>query len=466
MRRNLGFISVLVAFCLSFAVFSIHRMSWAQSTAPAKDASVGQATTPTGQISKPEAIRANAGHEREKVEAYTLTAEQREKAIAYSKARYRLYFISVVYSLALLYFLMRLQWPVKFGRWAEGPGQRRRFLQLLIFAPLFVATLQVMSLPVNYYGEHLRKLYGLSVQSFGSWAWDWLKGLCVGVIISTLLIWILYGVIRRSPKWWWLYFWLGTLPIIVFLIFLQPVVIEPLFFKFTPLQQTQPKLTAELTEIVQRAGLNISQSRMFLMDASTKTKELNAYVTGIGATKRLVVWDTTIAKMNPEEVTFVFGHEAGHYVLYHIPKMIVEMWLVALVLFYLGYRLVNWAIPRWQVWSGVGGISAWGSLTIILFFMTFLSFLASPLENGISRHYEHQADIYGLEVTHGIVPDAPQNAARAFQILGEVDLADPDPNPLIKVWLYSHPPVNERVDFALRYNPWGEGRSPEFVKGK
>lgn len=467
MHRRIGFDSLFLGVLLFAGILLFHSVDPAQATSP-HDASPGKQSgaSPSIQPSSSAMMRTGESQEREKVKSYSLTVEQREKAIAYSKANYRLYFIGVAYSLALLYFLMRLQWPVRFARWAEGNGKRRRFLQLLIFSPLFILTMQVMSLPVDYYSEHLRKIYGLSVQSFGSWAWDWLKGLLIGVIIGTVLIWILYGVIRRSPTRWWFYFWLGTLPIVVFLLFLQPVVIEPLFFKFTPLKQSQPRLTEQLSEIVERAGLHIPESRMFLMDASAKTKALNAYVAGVGVTKRVVVWDTTVNKMNTDEVAFVFGHEAGHYVLYHIPKIIGSLWLLALILFYLGYRGVNWAIPRWQPWSGVARISEWGSLTPLLFFLTMLSFVSDPMTNGISRHYEHQADVYGLEVTHGIIADAPQNAARAFQILGEVDLADPEPAPFIKVWLYSHPPVAERVDFALRYNPWGEGRSPEFVKVK
>ncbi|MBZ5552375.1 MAG: M48 family metallopeptidase [Acidobacteriia bacterium] len=412
------------------------------------------------------AIRAAKDQEERKVQGYTLTADQREKAIAYSRANYLLYFIGIAYSLALFYFLMRLQWPVQFARWAEGRGTRRRIFQVLIFAPLFLVTLQVMTFPVDYYGEHLEKKFGLSVQSFGSWMLDWLKGLVLGVILGTFLIWILYGVIRRSPRRWWFYFWLATIPIAVFLIFLQPYVIEPLFYKFTPLQETQPKLTGRLLEVVGRAGLDIPESKMYEMNASTKVKALNAYVSGLGSSKRVVVWDTTINKMTPDEIAFVFGHEAGHYVLHHIPKLIALTLLVILVLFYLGYRLVNWAIPRWQDWSGVNRLEDWGSLTFLLLFITILSFVSNPLLNGISRHFEHQADIYGLEVTHGLVPDGPQNAARAFQILGEVDLGDPDPGEFIKVWLYGHPPVAERVAFALEYNPWGEGGRPQFVQVK
>ncbi|MBZ5534837.1 MAG: M48 family metallopeptidase [Acidobacteriia bacterium] len=465
MRRRSGLRTILFTALLFIFQNSI-GLAWAASGPQADAAGASQAGASQASPSERPVIREAEDKERQKVQAYTLTTDQREKAIAYSRASYRLYFIGIAYGLALFYFLMRLQWPVRFGRWAAGSGTRRRFLQVLIFAPLFLITLQVMTFPVDYYGEHLEKKFGLSVQSFGSWMLDWLKGLALGIVLGTFLIWILYGVIRRSPRRWWFYFWLATIPIAVFLIFLQPYVIEPLFYKFTPLKDTQPKLTERLLKVVDGAGLDIPESRMYEMNASTKVKALNAYVSGLGSSKRVVVWDTTINKMTPDEIAFVFGHEAGHYVLHHIPKLIALTLLVVLVLFYLGYRLVSWAIPHWQDWSGVSRIEDWGSLTLLLLFLTVLSFISNPLLNGISRHFEHEADIYGLEVTHGLVSDCQQDAARAFQILGEVDLGDPDPGEFIKVWLYGHPPVAERVTFALQYNPWSEGRRPEFVTVK
>lgn len=450
LRRSLLLFSLCLVTILSIGIHSYSQ----NSTGPSAPPKISTAPLPD------EAKSATP------VQGYNLNAEQREKAIAYSKANYRLYFIGVAYSLALLYFLMRLQWPVKFAQWAKGSGNRNHFVQALIFVPLFLITMQVMSFPVDYYGQHLEKIFGISVQSFGSWLWDWAKGLMVGLVLGTIILSLLYLVIRRSPKRWWFYFWLGTIPFVIFLLFLQPYVLEPLFNKFTPLKTNQPRLTQKLESVVVRAGMDIPESRMFEMDASTKVKALNAYVSGVGASKRVVVWDTTIRKMTTDQIAFVFGHEAGHYVLYHIPKMLTLFLVVMLLLFYLGYRLLSWAVPRWQSWTAVSSLSEWGSLTLLVFFMTILMTIASPVMNGISRYFEHEADIYGLEVTHGLIPDAPRNAARAFQILGEVDLADPTPNEFIKIWLYSHPPLAERVTFALHYNPWAEGRSPEFVKIK
>ena len=185
---------------------------------------------------------------------------------------------------------------------------------------------------------------------------------------------------------------------------------------------------------------------------------------GFGASKRVVVFDTTIQKMTPQETLFVFGHEMGHYVIGHIRQLILFGAVLLFVLLYLGYRTLGGLLARWGAGWGVRGPDDWASLPALLLLLSIFSFLASPVTNTFSRHVEHEADIYGLEVTHGLFPNAREVAAHAFQVLGEVDLADPDPSPFIKFWLYSHPSINERVIFAHTYDPWGKGESPQFVK--
>jgi STE24 endopeptidase len=187
--------------------------------------------------------------------------------------------------------------------------------QSVVFSPLLLLTTAFLTLSLDIYGESVEKKYGISVQRWGSWSWDWVKAELISVVVGTILIWLLYVVIRRSPRRWWFYFWLVALPIGVFLFFIGPWVIDPMFHKFEPLQQKDPALTASLENMVQRAGENIPPERMFWMGAGEKTTGLNAYVTGIGASKRIVVWDTTIAKMNNPQIVFVAGHETGHYVL-------------------------------------------------------------------------------------------------------------------------------------------------------
>ena len=167
--------------------------------------------------------------------------------------------------------------------------------------------------------------------------------------------------------------------------------------------------------------------------------------------------------MTDDETLLVLGHETGHYVLHHIVKEFVLIELVALAFIALGFVGVRRLIRRYGSRTGVEGEGDLASLPVMLLVLTLLTFFSSPLVNGISRHYEHQADQFALEVTHGVVPDPNAAEARAFQILGEQDLSDPDPNPFIVFWLYSHPPISQRIRFALSYKPWAEGKPLRFV---
>jgi Zn-dependent protease with chaperone function len=422
-------------------------------TSPANTASQqGAAAMPQQPVPPPQQVR-----------AYTLPPDKYEKAVAYSRARYRLYFIEFVYGVIALLLVLRWRLAPKFRDWAER-ATGRRLVQAVIYTPLLLLTVGILGLPVDIYSQRLEKKYDLSVQSWRSWAWDWTKGELIAFVIGTILVWILYAVIRHSARRWWFYFWLASLPILLFVFFITPLVIDPLFYKFEPLEQTQPGLVAALEQVVHRGGMNIPPGRMFLMKASEKTKALNAYVTGFGASKRVVVWDTTIQKMGTPEVVFAFGHEMGHYVLGHIWKGLVFFAGLFFVFLYFGYRFIHWALQRWGAGWGIRGLDDWASLPVLLLLFSIFAFVFDPISNTFSRYIEHQADIYGLEITHGITPNSGQVAATSFQILGEVDLSDPHPSQLIRIWLYDHPPIGERVAFALSYDPWSKGESPEFVK--
>jgi STE24 endopeptidase len=397
------------------------------------------------------------------ITAYTLPPDLYRKAHDRSRINFHLALIGFAYGLAVLWLILRWKLAAKYRDWAEHSSSRR-FVQSLVFCPLLLLTIAVFSMPLDIYGEVVEKRYGISVQGWCSWSWDWIKGQLIGLVIGTILIWLLYLVLRRSPRRAWFYFWLIAVPIGVFIFFLGPWVIDPLFHKFEPLQQKNPALTASLEQMVQRAGQNIPPERMFWMGAGEKTTGLNAYVTGLGASKRIVVWDTTIAKMNNSQIVFVAGHETGHYVLQHIPKGFAFFAMLLLLFFYLVHRLIGWVLRRWGTGWGVRGVDDWASLPALLFLLSLLFFVTNPIASGFSRYLEHQADQYGLEVTHGLTPGSGQVAAQAFQVLGEVDLSDPDPNPVDVLLYYSHPPISDRVSFSLTYNPWEIGGGGEFVK--
>ena len=374
-----------------------------------------------------------------------------------------MYFVHLFYSLLVLLLILYWSLAPKYRNVAERVSSNR-FVQALVFAPLLFFTIDAFDLPLGIFRNHVLRHYGLSVQGWPSWFADWAKSEILSLLLVTLLVWILYAIIRKSPARWWFYFWLISMPIFLCILFLQPLVIDPLFNKFEPLQKKDPALTLELEKMVQRAGQNIPPERMFWMGAGAKTTAINAYVAGFGASKRIVVWDTTIAKMNTPQIVYVAGHEMGHYVLGHIPKLISFVFALLLVFFYVAYRSIGGILNRWgQRWQ-IRSVDDCASLPALLLLLSILVALTGPIANSFGRHQEHQSDQYGLEVTHGLTPDSGQVAAQAFQALGEVNLADPDPSDLEIILRYDHPAVRDRVRFALTYDPWSQGRQPEFVK--
>ena len=398
---------------------------------------------------------------------YTLPPDKLAKAIEYAAARNRLHFVAVAYGILVLVALLAWHVAPRLRSIAES-ASRRRILQAYIFAPLLLLTIDALELPISLYGHYLSLKFEQSIQGWGSWFWDWTKGELLAFALAGIALWVLYGAMR--------------------LMFIEPFAIEPLFFKFEPLAARQPALVAAIEKVTARGGLEIPPDRMFEMKAIEKLKSLNAYVTGIGASKRVVVWDNTIEKMNTGQTLFVFGHEMGHYVLGHVWIGIGAAVVGILIFLFLAFhairrlvdcaralieeryqrplpdRLMRWALarygPRWEIRD----VSDWASLPVLLLALAVFGFLSEPLSSSFSRVLEHNADIYGLEVIHGIVPNSSEEAAGAFQILGEVSLDDPNPSPFIEFWLYDHPSISERVRFASEYDPWATGQPPKYVR--
>jgi len=398
-----------------------------------------------------------------KNDEYHLSRDRYEKAVAYSRASYTLYFGSFVLVVGVLLILLRSGVAARYRDWAEGATDKR-WGQAFIFVPLLLVTVDLFELPLRAYWHSLSLHYQMSVQSWSSWLADWGKERLLMLGFGLIVAIGLSFAIRRSPRRWWLYSWLVALPLAAFFVFIAPWFIDPLFNTFEPLQATHPELVASITKLTQRAGVPIPPERMFLMKASQKTTAIDAYVTGLGASKRVVIWDTTIQKTTPEETLFIVGHELGHYVLGHIWKGFLFFAVMLLAGCYALFRALHGALGRWSGEWRIYGAEDWASFAVLFLLVELGIFLATPIGNAFSRMQEHAADVYGLEVTHGIIANSSEVAARSFQILGEEDLADPDPSPFITLWLYSHPPLAERLAFAYDYDPWDRGEQPKYVK--
>ena len=452
--------ALILCGCLSLLTTSEGFAGPAPSAHPATPA----AQAPPEQGSSSESLPSESKTtEQTRTEQYTLSHGRQAKAVAYSRAGYTLYFASYLLGGLFLFLILRLGWAAKFRDIAETVSDKK-WVQGLVFVPLLFLTIDVVDLPLRLYWHSLSLHYEQSIQGWGSWFWDWTKGESLSTAFGIVVVLILFAAMRRSPRRWWLYFWFPAVLILLGLIVLTPLVIDPLFDKFEPLAKEHPDLVGAIEKLTKHAGVPIPPDRMFLMVASRKTNAIDAYVRGLGTSKRVVIWDTAIQKTSNDESLFIVGHELGHYALGHVRQGFLLGAAGLLVALYFLFRGLHWALGRWARDWQLYGQEDWASLAVLLLLLQVLLFVSSPVISGYSRMQEHAADVYGLEVIHGLVPDSAEVAAHAFQVLGELDLSDPNPPPFITFWLYSHPPLADRLVFAHTYDPWSRGESPVYVK--
>ncbi len=394
--------------------------------------------------------------------AYTLTPDKLAKAQALYRVRVALEFGDALWGIVVLLLVLQLGIAARMRNFAVNLS-KNRWAQGFIFFFLFLLLTTLLSLPLDMYGQHVRNAYGLSVQHWGSWFGDQGKSFALAYIFGGLGVMLLFFLIRKFPRRWWLWLWFPTMAFAILAIFASPYIIDPLFNKFEPLSQTNPELVTQLERVVARGkGIDIPPQRMFLMKASDKVTTLNAYVTGFGASKRVVVWDTSIAKGTPDEILFIFGHEMGHYVLGHIVKGILFAFVFILVSFFLGFHLFQFLLRRYGKQWGIGSQDDWAALVVFVLVLSVISFLGDPIQSTFTRSQEHAADVFGQEVVHGIVADPQVTGQAAFQLLGDNSLVDPSPSPFVEFWTGSHPPIWFRAAFAKHYDPWAADAQPKY----
>ncbi len=338
---------------------------------------------------------------------------------------------------------------------------RNRWLQGYTFLLFFLLAGFLLDLPLALYEHSVSRRYGLSVQGWGSWLGDQAKSFALEWLIGGLVVLLLFWIIRSLPRRWWLLFWVFTIPLSLFGLFIMPY-IEPLFFHYEPLAKTEPALVQRLEAIAQRGGMNIPPDRMFLMQASAKLTTLNADVEGFGRSKRVVVWDTSVQKLTPDEILLVFGHESGHYVLGHIVRGLLLSFVGSFILLWLGFHFVRRAIARYGIRWRIPSQEDWGALAVLMLALSLFNAVLEPVAATLSRAQEHAADVYGEEAVHGIVKDPQAAAQGAFDVLGQTSFADPNPSRFMEFWTFDHPAIGRRAAFGKAYNPWLPGVTPKY----
>jgi STE24 endopeptidase len=313
-----------------------------------------------------------------------------------------------------------------------------RWLRLIWLAFVYAASIEVLTLPLDFWsGFVLEHRYGLSNQTFTRWLWRQIKGYLVGGPMGLGLLLGLYALLWYTGPWWWLWAALGWLVVTLVLGQLLPVVIVPLFYKVTPLDD--PSLLERLRSLAQ--GTSLKLEGIYRLHLSAETRKANAALAGLGRTRRVLLGDTLLDQFSPEEVEVVFAHELGHHVHRHLPKMVVLGVAMAVA----GFWLVNLML---RSTSGVLGYTAFNdpaALSLLLFVVALFGLILSPAQNAISRFFERQCDRYALERT-GLT----QAYRSAFVKLARMNKVDADPHPLVVFFFEDHPPIRQRLAMAQR----------------
>ena len=375
-------------------------------------------------------------------------------AIRFQRTGLALWFVGRVWSLAIPTLILWSGWSGRLGRWASGRG-RPLVARVALFAAVYLLAEFAFKLPLRYYAGFVRlHAYGLSTQTFGRWLGDSVKALGVEIAGAAVFAWVPFAIMARSPRRWWLYTGLPFSAFSAFSATVAPVVIDPLFNDFGPMRDQQ--VEAKIRALAERAG--IQGSRIYEVDKSRDTTTVNAYVTGLGGTKRIVLWDTIIAKLDPAELLVVMGHEMGHYVLNHVALGISLGSLATLFGLFVVQHLARGLIARHAGRFGFDRIDQVAAIPLLLVLVEIIMLATSPVTNAASRWMEHEADRFALELTRD-----NHAAATGFAKLQRDNLAVPFPDPFTRIYRSSHPSIGARIRFCNTYRPWESGQPLRYA---
>ncbi len=323
---------------------------------------------------------------------------------------------------------------------------RNWFFTIGLYMLMFLPIIFIVDLPLSYYQGFVRQhAYGLSNQTLAKWLEDALLNLGIDMAACFILVWVPYLLLARSPRRWWLYTAILSVPVLFVTHLVEPIWIDPLFNKFGPMKNKP--LERSILALADRAG--IEGSRVFEVDKSVDTKALNAYVKGVLQSKRIVLWDTLIARLDEPELLVVMGHEMGHYVLGHVVRSIWLSSIVTLAGLFLVDRIGRRLVARYRDRLGFQSLADIASVPLLIMLLEGAYLVLSPVALAYSRYQEHEADRFSLELTH-----ANHSGGTAFVKMQMENLSNPRPGLLYKIFRSTHPTIGERIDFCNTYHPW------------
>lgn len=363
-----------------------------------------------------------------------IDADTLAKTSAYTVEQSRLGLVESLFDNVVLLLFLFGGLLVFYDRWITSLSGSFVWSGVLFF--LILTLIQtVLDIPFSLYGTfRIENRFGFNTMTTRLWLSDLAKSTAISAVILTLMIAGAFSLVRWSPGFWWLWVWGFFAVVSIFFMYVSPYLIEPLFYKFEPVKDAE--LEQEIRQLMEKAGLHVS--RVMQMDASRRSRHSNAYFTGIGRVKRIVLYDTLLMQMNRQEILTILAHEVGHWKKGHVWKLLVMTEIGGLLGFYAAFRLLQWGgLP------GVLGLphaSFPAQLVILGFISSLLMFPFTALSSWLSRRHEWQADRFAEELS-----GTPAALATALVKLNRENLGNLHPHPLYAKFYYSHPPVVERV---------------------
>jgi len=369
-----------------------------------------------------------------------IPADARARSDAYFEGGYWMILWDFIYGAVVLLLLLNLGWSSAMRNFAERVT-RFKPVHTIVFWVQYLLLITVLTFPLTVYEDYFREhKYGLATQTFGPWMGDQLKGLLVSLILGAILMVVLFGIVRRMQRTWWIWGAVVTTCFMTLVVLIAPVFIVPVFNKVTLLDD--PKVTQPILSLARANG--IPAHDVFEMDASRQTTRMSANVSGFGSTMRITLNDNLLRRGSPEEIQAVMGHEMGHYVLHHIYKDIFFFGVLIVIFFALLQWSLKWSLDRWGEKWKIRGTGDTAVLPLVILLVSIFGFAATPILNTHIRTTEGEADMYGLNASR-----QPDGFAQAAIHLGEYRKMNP--GPVEEFIFFDHPSGRNRIYAAMRW---------------
>lgn len=369
-----------------------------------------------------------------------IPADKIARSNAYFEGGYWLILWDFLYGAVVALLLLSTRWSAGMRNLAERIT-RFKPIQTFLYWVQYSLVVGVLIFPGSVYEDYFREhKYGLATQTFGPWMIDQLKGLGVNLVLGGILVTLLFGVVRRTPRTWWIWGAAVTYVFLIVVVLITPVYLMPIFNTVKPLND--PKIVDPILRMARANG--IPAKDVYEIDASRQTTRMSANVSGFGNTMRITLNDNLLRRGSPEEIQAVMGHEMGHYVLNHVYKGLMFGLIMIVIFFAYLWKTIDWALQRWGEKWQIRGKGDTAILPLVLLLSSIFGFVVTPIMNSYTRTQEYEADMYGLNTSR-----QPDGFAQAAIHLGEYRKMSPGP---VEEWIFfDHPSGRNRIFAAMRW---------------